>query len=128
MAVQQETYLQRAIQKLVKSRGGYIVKQHGSMISEPGIPDLLCCYKGFFIAIECKEEGNKPSAQQGIHCRAIQKAGGITVVTWDTKTINKLLDYIDYCEIEANNKYGTWQHEDDILFTNIQILDNGSNY
>ena len=124
MSVQPETYLQRAVQKLVKSRGGYIVKQHGSMISEPGIPDLLCCYKGFFIAIECKEEGNKPSEQQGIHCRAIQKAGGITVVTWDTKTVGYILDDIDYCEKVQPN----WQHKGDIEFMKIHIRDDGSKY
>ena len=124
MSVQPETYLQRAVQRLVKSRGGYIVKQHGSMISEPGIPDLLCCYKGFFIAFECKEEGNKPSEQQGIHCRMIQKAGGITIVIWSVDEAKSVLDNIDYCE-RVNT---IWQHQQDINFIRLEIMNDGTRY
>lgn len=93
--VQPETYLQRSIKKIVRQRGGYIVKQHGSMIAEPGIPDLLGCYKGIFIAIECKELNNIPSSAQGIHCRQIKSANGFTMIAYNSQDIIEFLDLID---------------------------------
>ena len=106
MGVQPETYLQRSIRTLIQKRGGYAIKQHGSMISEPGIPDILACYKGFFLAIEAKEVGNTPSKQQGIHIRNIQKSCGITCVIWDIDKLKIVLDIIDNYET-YNEPYTT---------------------
>ena len=118
MGVQPETYLQRSIRKLIEKRGGYAVKQHGSMISEPGIPDILACYKGFFIAIEAKEIGNTPSRQQGIHIRNIQKADGITCVVWDIEDVKTLLNLLDeyqtYNEPYPKSIMYTLKHEENI--------------
>ena len=99
MGVQPETYLQRSIRKLIEKRGGYAIKQHGSMISEPGIPDIIACYNGFFLAIEAKEIGNEPSRQQGIHIRNIQKSNGITCVIWDIEKLKVVLDIIDQYQV-----------------------------
>ena len=95
MSIQPETLLQRRIQRVVRSRGGYIHKNHGSMISEPGIADLWACYRGLFLAIETKEDGNHPSPAQGIHCRQVKGAGGIPVVAWGIDDVVKVLDAID---------------------------------
>lgn len=97
--VQEETYLQRRIKKEIKTRVGYANKNHGSMISEKGIPDIIACYKGFYLAIEAKEEGNTPTPQQGIHLRNIQKAGGITAVVWTLEEAKKVLDILDEYKI-----------------------------
>ena len=56
MSVKSETNLQERIQKLIKARGGYVNKNWGSMISEPGIADLTVCYKGLYLALEVKVE------------------------------------------------------------------------
>ena len=106
MGVQPETYLQRSIRTLIQKRGGYAIKQHGSMISEPGIPDILACYKGFFLAIEAKEVGKTPSKQQGIHIRNIKKSCGITCVIWDIDKLKIVLDIIDNYET-YNEPYTT---------------------
>ena len=99
MGVQPETYLQRSIRKLISKRGGYAIKQHGSMISEPGIPDIIACYNGFFLAVEAKEIGNEPSRQQGIHIRNIQAADGITCIVWSLTDVEKVLDIIDQYQV-----------------------------
>lgn len=95
MGVMKETRLQQRIQKLIRSRGGYVNKNHGSMISEPGIADLTVCYKGYYVALEVKEDDGKPSKQQGIHARQVWKAGGISCVVWSVEEVNKLLDILD---------------------------------
>ena len=96
MGKQKEGSLQERIQKLIIKRGGYCFKNHGDMTTEPGRPDIVCCYKGLFVAIEAKVDNNKPSAQQGIHCRNIWKAGGIACIVWSTEEVDKLLLNIEY--------------------------------
>lgn len=95
MGVQPETYLQRHIRELIEKRGGSAYKNHGSMIVEPGRPDIFACYQGFFLAIEAKDESNTPSRQQGIHLRKLQKSKGITCVIWTIDELKKVLDIID---------------------------------
>lgn len=92
---QKEGSLQERIQRLIEKKGGYVFKNHGDMTTEPGRPDIVACYKGYFLAIEAKVDGNTPSAAQGIHCRNIWKAGGIACVVWTINEAEYVLDYID---------------------------------
>lgn len=126
MAVQPETPLQQRIKKVVAKRGGYAVKQHGSMISEPGVPDILICYKGVFLAIEVKYANNFPTPQQGIHLRNIANAEGVTLVAWTTEEVEKVLDRLDYCyKQDYSLKYTL--DEMRAFFLN-RGLDDGSSY
>ena len=95
MAVKTETPLQERIQTLIRQKGGYVVKQHGDMISEPGIPDLLVCYRGIFLGIEVKVNNNTPSKHQGIHCRKIWNAGGIAAIVRSVDEVYNLLLFIN---------------------------------
>jgi hypothetical protein len=45
-----------------------------------GIPDIIVCYRGQFIAIECKAGFNKTTPLQDKELAAISTAGGITLV------------------------------------------------
>ena len=46
-----------------------------------GVPDILACYKGRFIAIETKAtQANKPTKLQEIQLDGISKAGGLALV------------------------------------------------
>ena len=53
-----------------------------------GVPDLLICYKGKFIAIELKVDGAKPTKLQDIKLNEIRLAGGLSFSTtpsqWDS--------------------------------------------
>lgn len=91
MAVKAETSLQERIQKFIVKSGGYVIKQHGDMISEPGVPDLLVCYRGIFIGLEVKVDNNVPSKRQGIHCRKIWNAGGIAAIVRSVDEVYNLL-------------------------------------
>lgn len=96
MGVKPETYLQRRIQKLIQSRCGYTHKNLGSMVSEPGVADVTVCYRGLYIAFECKVDQNEPSAAQGIHARNVQRAGGITAAVWSVQEAKEVLDICDH--------------------------------
>lgn len=45
-----------------------------------GVPDILACVNGLFLAIECKTPGNRPTALQQMQLDAIKVARGISMV------------------------------------------------
>ena len=45
-----------------------------------GVPDILCCYRGVFIGLECKANGNKPTRLQESHIKEINMNGGIAFI------------------------------------------------
>jgi Holliday junction resolvase len=72
----------------VKSKCVDILKKYGAHYFFPaqngygraGVPDIIACYRGHFLAIECKAGFNKPTALQEREMAAIQKAGGSAMV------------------------------------------------
>lgn len=45
-----------------------------------GVPDVICCVKGKFLGIECKANGNQPTALQEREIEAIRSAKGMAMV------------------------------------------------
>lgn len=45
-----------------------------------GIPDIIVCFRGLFLGVECKAGFNKPTALQEREMAEINKAGGSTMV------------------------------------------------
>jgi hypothetical protein len=58
-----------------------------------GVPDIIACWQGKFVGIECKANGNKPTALQQKHLRDISISGGISLVI-DETNIDMLEFYI----------------------------------
>lgn len=87
-----ETKLQRKVQDYLKSIGAYEFKVHGSIYMKAGIPDIIACYKGLFIGIECKVGKNKMSDLQISHKRQIEKAGGIHILAYSLEDVKNVLE------------------------------------
>lgn len=66
-------------------------KEHGGMYGTAGIPDLIVCYKGRFIAFECKVGKNKPTALQAITIGQIVATGGYAVVVRTVDEVRKII-------------------------------------
>mgnify|MGYP003878558201 FL=1 len=62
------------------STGGY---------GSSGVPDIIACYQGKFIGIECKANGNRPTALQQKNLQDIIKSNGQSLVI-DEKNIGML--------------------------------------
>lgn len=45
-----------------------------------GIPDIIVCFRGMFLGVECKAGFNKPTALQEREMSEIHKAGGSAMV------------------------------------------------
>ena len=77
----------KAIAELQKL-GMYIFFPATGGFGRSGVPDIVCCYKGKFIGIECKAHGNKPTALQQSNLEEIVNNGGIAIVVDDTSVFN----------------------------------------
>jgi Holliday junction resolvase len=68
--------------------GMYIFFPATGGFGRSGIPDIVCCYKGKFIGIECKSNGKKPTALQQSNLEEIVNNGGIAIVIDETSVFN----------------------------------------
>jgi hypothetical protein len=72
-----------------------------------GIPDIICCYRGLFIAIETKAPGklHTTTPNQKRVISAINTSGGMAVVVDDVSAVVDLLDTLDLTYKECPNGY-----------------------
>jgi hypothetical protein len=96
MTKQPESRLQSQIQKMVKKRGGFVFKVHGSELMMAGLPDLICCYRGFFVGFEVKTPTGVVSDRQRYVMRNITGASGIVTVPRCVSDASRVLDAIDH--------------------------------
>ena len=71
-----EKAFENKIKAFLKSKGAYFIKTHGDRFSRVGVPDIIACVNGHFVAVEVKAENSKPSELQLYHLDEIRKAGG----------------------------------------------------
>ncbi len=66
-------------------------KEHGGMYGTAGIPDLIVCYRGRFIAFECKVGKNTPTVLQAQTIRQIIAAGGYAMVVRSVDEVRRVI-------------------------------------
>lgn len=83
--------------KTIKAFNAYYFMPIGGMYSKIGVPDIICCYNGRFVAIECKAGKNKPTALQERELKTIRDAGGYALVINEENIddVRNLLESID---------------------------------
>lgn len=67
-------------------------KEHGGQYGTAGIPDVIVCYKGKFIAFEAKVGRNKTTPLQDATIKRIIKAGGYALVV---RTLDEVKEIIE---------------------------------
>ena len=60
-----------------------------------GVPDLLCCIDGQFIALEVKAEGGKTTALQDVQIERIHDAGGVAWVVTGKEQVNPTIKNLE---------------------------------
>ena len=93
-------------EKKVKDKVTAILRKHGAYYFFPatygmgraGIPDIIVCFNGLFIAIECKAGKGKTTALQDRELAAIKEAGGISTVINETniELVEKILSEVNH--------------------------------
>jgi len=70
-------------------------KQHGSQYGPAGIPDIICCYRGMFIAFEVKTNTGRLSKLQQVTMRRIREAGGRAFKVTSVDEVQAALDSLE---------------------------------
>lgn len=87
MAQTPEKRVKTRVESVLKSEGAYYFFPATHGYGRSGVPDIIACVNGRFLAIECKAGGNKPTALQVREIENIRSAGGVAVVVneanWD---------------------------------------------
>ena len=76
MATTPESKVKDKIVKILKKHGVYYFFPATHGYGRSGVPDIIACYRGQFVAIECKAGDNKPTALQQRELKNIMTAGG----------------------------------------------------
>ena len=85
-----ERKVKNEVAKTLKRLGVYFFYPATHGYGRSGVPDIICCVKGMFLAIECKAGKNKPTALQDKEMAAIREAKGVARVI-NEENINEVV-------------------------------------
>jgi len=71
-----EGKVKKKVTDLLKKLGLYYFCPQTGGYGKSGVPDIIICANGNFIAVECKAGDNKPTALQYAQLEKIRAAGG----------------------------------------------------
>lgn len=89
-----EKRFENKIKNELKKRHIWYVKYFANRMTISGVPDLLCCINGHFVALEIKADNGRPSELQRYQIDKIRESGGVALVVYP-KDFNTLISMID---------------------------------
>jgi hypothetical protein len=75
-----EAKVKRTVTSYLKNMGAYHFYPITGGYGASGVPDIVACYQGKFIGIECKAGNNKPTPLQEKNLRDIKNTDGLALV------------------------------------------------
>ena len=84
MAKTPEKIVKDKVVSVLKAEGVYYFFPATHGFGRSGVPDIVCCVSGKFLAIECKAGKNKPTALQIREIEAIRSCDGVAIVVDET--------------------------------------------
>lgn len=102
-----EKSFENEIKKYLKERGHYYVKYFANAYTKRGIPDILACVNGRFVAIEVKATDGRSTELQEWNIHAIQESHGIAMVLYPHQMdeFKKIIENLEIVE-ELRNRSG----------------------
>lgn len=101
----QEKNFENKIKKFLEEQGCWYVKYFANRMTKSGIPDILACVNGYFVAIEVKASNGKPSELQYYHQEQIREANGISIILYPNQ-FDEFQDYIK--KLNQNRTCNDW--------------------
>lgn len=86
-----EKHIETKIRGYLDGLGAYHVKTHGSVYSRAGVPDIIACVNGKFIAIEVKRPRGVVSELQKANIELIKRAGGVAFIAYSVEEVKRVL-------------------------------------
>ena len=92
-----EKRFEERVKRHIESHNGWQVKFFANQMTKKGIPDILSCINGYFVAIEVKAENGRPSELQKHQIKKINSVGGIGLILYpqDFEIFKKLVNYLN---------------------------------
>jgi hypothetical protein len=75
-----EAKVKKKVVDVIKKNGAYYFFPATGGYGRSGVPDVVCCYRAVFIAIECKAGTNRPTPLQEAEMEKIRLAQGFVRV------------------------------------------------
>ena len=89
-----EAKIKAQVRRILADSDAYFFMPPGSGYGRAGIPDVVGCVRGKFLAIECKAGKGKTTALQDRELHSIHAHGGTAVII-NEANINTLKELID---------------------------------
>lgn len=107
MALTPEKKVKQKVTRILDRYEAYYFYPLSGGFGRSGVPDIICCYKGHFIGIECKAGSNRPTNLQERNLDAIRKNGGYALVVSEENIddVETILRRIMLNENFANTDY-----------------------
>lgn len=95
-----EKKVKTKVVEILKGFGAYYFYASTGGYGASGVPDIICCYKSRFLAIECKAGKGKTTALQEKNIAQIIAQGGLAIVVNEDniEDVDKLMIEIDMGE------------------------------
>lgn len=77
-----EKRFETKIKEYLDAEGAFYIKYFANRNTKSGIPDILACVNGYFVAIEVKAQNGHATALQIHHCTEIRLAGGFAFILY----------------------------------------------
>ena len=77
-------------------------KEHGGPYGCTGIPDIICCYKGRFIGLECKLPSGRLTELQKRAIEKINRAGGVACRVESVEDVKHVIERMDLERSDTN--------------------------
>jgi len=94
MAMTPEAKVKKRIKEELHNMGAYFLQPIGTGFGSNGAPDIVVCYKGFFIGVEAKAGKGKTTALQEFNLTRIKAMGGLALVINETN-VSQLRELIE---------------------------------
>ena len=91
-----EKNFENRLKKFLEDEGCWFVKFFANAYTKSGVPDLLVCCNGYFVAVEVKAPNGKPSELQKWNIQKINDINGIAVVLYPDQfdEFKKLIEHL----------------------------------
>jgi Holliday junction resolvase len=80
MALTPERKVKNQCVEILKKHGAYYFFPASNGLGRAGIPDIIVCLYGYFLAVECKAGKGKTTALQDRELQRIRNGGGVALV------------------------------------------------
>ena len=93
--MKEKTITNKILKYLKEQPCCFAFKEHGGAYGTAGIPDIICCCNGKFVAFDVKIPNGKLSKLQEITLQKIKNAKGIAYKVTSLEEVKEILDKLE---------------------------------